>query len=239
MTAITAPIIVTPGQVKTGGSDAEKYEGVLVRVQDVSVADPDLGFGEWSMTDFSDTLGADDKWDYFYYPESLEVLGAVIGVMDYSFGARKIQPRLARDVKEAGGLARIQRIQQVLYSDLLVTPDDGVSDFSYMVGDTVTIEGIVTMPTGLSFAGDGIKFIYEDVNGGPWSAILSYDPDSSAFPVLLEGYHIRATGYIEEFTRNQSNMTELFITQPIEILSIGNAQPGHVAPTSATWWVIR
>ena len=51
-------------------------------------------------------------------------------------------------------------------------PEDTESDKSYMLGDTVTVEGVVTMPTGLSYADDGIKFIFADVNGGPWSAIL-------------------------------------------------------------------
>ena len=54
-----------------------------------------------------------------------------------------------------------------------------------MDGDTVTLKGVVTMPTGLSYAGDGVKFIFSDINGGPWSAILCYDPDNSAFPVLF------------------------------------------------------
>ncbi len=74
------------------------------------------------------------------------------------------------------------------------------------------------MPSGLSYAGDGVKFIYADIHGGPWSAILSYDPDSSAFPALFEGDLIQATGYIAEYSTGPANMTELFITEPINIL---------------------
>jgi len=128
--------------------------------------------------------------------------------MTYSYSNTKLLPRLARDIVEAAGdPVRLQRIQQVLYSDLITTPGDGESDMSYMLGDTVTVEGIVTMPTGLSFAGAGIKFIFQDENGGPWSSVLSYDPDSSAFPVLYEGDRIQATGYISEYTTSASNMT--------------------------------
>ena len=82
--------------------------------------------------------------------------------------------------------------EQLIYGDARYDVDE--SDFSYLLGDTVTIEGIVTMPTGLSYAGSGIKFIYQDENGGPWSSILSYDPDSSAFPVLFEGDRVQCTG---------------------------------------------
>ena len=118
------------------------------------------------------------------------------------------------------------------------------SDFSYLLGDTVTIEGIVTMPTGLSYAGDGIKFIYQDENGGPWSSILSYDPDSSAFPVLFEGDRVQCTGYVYEYSPGPGGLTELFITEPINIISVGVPLPDTVDvntgdlrwPTEAEQW---
>jgi len=214
------PIDVTPGQIMTGGSDAEAYEGVLVRVTDVIVDDEDLGNGEWSVTDGQNSVRVDDLWDYYYWPEEDAELESVTGCLDYSYSDFKIQPRLARDVVEEG-IVRLQRIQQVLYSDLIKAGEDATSDISYMYGDTVTIEGIVTMPTGLSYAGAGVKFIYEDEHGGPWSAILSYDPDSTAFPVLFEGDKVRATGSIYEYNTAVSNMTELFITQPVQIIDFG------------------
>lgn len=204
--------------------NAESYEGVLVGIADCSVDDPDLGYGEWSVTDGTGSTRLDDNWEYFYFPEAGQALAEVVGVLDYTFGDYKIQPRLARDVVEDGPV-RIQRIQQVLYSDLLEAGENETSDMSYMFGDTVTIEGIVTMPTGLSFAGAGVKFIYEDEHGGPWSAILSYDPDSSAFPVLYEGDKVQATGYVSEYSTGPSNMTELFITEPVELIDVGIALP--------------
>jgi hypothetical protein len=113
-----------------------------------------------------------------------------------------------------------------------------------LLGDTVTIEGIVTMPTGLSYAGDGIKFIYQDENGGPWSSILSYDPDSSAFPVLFEGDRVQCTGYVYEYSPGPGGLTELFITEPINIISVGVLLPDTVDvntgdlrwPTKAEQW---
>ena len=204
----------------------EAYEGCLVRVENVTVSDPDLGYGEWEFSDGTNTSQCDDKWDYFYYPEQDAVLGAIVGVLDYGYGNFKVQPRLARDVIEAEGAPiRIQRVQQVLYSDLMKAGEDAESDKSYMLGDTVSIRGIVTMPTGLSYAGSGVKFIFADPNGGPWSAILSYDPDSSAFPTLFEGDLIEATGYIYEYSTAVANMTELFITQPIDLIDEGESLP--------------
>jgi hypothetical protein len=113
-----------------------------------------------------------------------------------------------------------------------------------MADETVTIEGIVTMPSGLSYAGAGVKFIFADVHGGPWSAILSYDPDSAAFPTLFEGDLIQATGYIAEYSTGPANMTELFITEPINIIdfeqplpAIDTVNTGDLLwPTEAEQW---
>ncbi len=111
------------------------------------------------------------------------------------------------------------------YSDLLKAPVDETSDTSYLDGDTITVTGVVTMPSGLSYAGDGIKFIFSEVGGGPWSSILSYNADSSAYPQLLEGDLIEMSGYIGEYTTGPSNMTEFWITSPIQILDIGQPIP--------------
>jgi len=240
-----SPAVVTPGQIMTGGSDAEAYEGCLVKVDNVTVDNADLGNGEWSVTDGTNSMRVDDIWDYYYFPEDGQALAGVAGVMTYTYSDAKLEPRLARDVVEADGTpVRLQRIQQVLHSDLIKAGVDEESDMSYMYGDTVTIEGIVTMPTGLSYAGDGVKFIFQDEHGGPWSSILSYDPDSSAFPVLFEGDRVQCTGYIYEYSTGPANMTELFITEPVNIIEVGLALPDTADvntgdlrwPTEAEQW---
>jgi len=240
-----SPAVVTPGQIMTGGSDAEAYEGCLVKVDNVTVDNADLGNGEWSVTDGTNSMRVDDIWDYYYFPDSGQALAGVAGVMTYTYSNAKLEPRLARDVVEADGTpVRLQRIQQVLHSVLIKAGVDEESDMSYMYGDTVTIEGIVTMPTGLSYAGDGVKFIFQDEQGGPWSSILSYDPDSSAFPVLFEGDRVQCTGYIYEYSTGPANMTELFITEPVNIIEVGLALPDTADvntgdlrwPTEAEQW---
>ena len=64
------------------------------------------------------------------------------------------------------------------------------------------------MPSGLSYAGAGVKFIFSEIGGGPWSGILSYNADSTAYPQLFEGDLIEMTGYIGEYRTAPSNMTE-------------------------------
>jgi hypothetical protein len=225
--------LVTTGEIGTGAANAEAYESVLVTVMNVNITNPDLGYGEWEVDDGSGPCRVDDAADYFLDPNSYASVGSITGALNYAYNDTKIEPRLAWDVVEAGDFTRIQRIQQVRVSDLLKAPADEMSDVSYaanpanpnMAGDTLKIHGVVTMPTGLSYAGPGIKFILSEIGGGPWSSILSYHPDSTAYPTLLEGDVVEMSGYIGEYRTGPSNMTEFWITSPINIIDIGQPIP--------------
>ena len=235
----------------TLGGDMELYEGLLVEIQDVTVTEAANQFGEWIVSDGTNTQVIDDAADYFYTVVVDEGLSSIVGVLDYSFGAYKLLPRLAMDIQTADGLTRIQAIQQVRYSDLMphyygVDSTLFFADTSYYHeawSDTtiVTVQGIVSMPTGITYAGNGIKFILQDVNGGPWSSILSYNPDSTAYPVLFEGDLIELSGRIVEFDTHEgssvSNMTELWITQEIDIINVGlDLPPEPVVTTGDLRW---
>jgi hypothetical protein len=226
------PAAVTTAMIATGSDSAEAYEGVLVRIAgDITVTNGDLGYGEWEIDDGSGPCRADDDAPYYYYPETGDALVSVTGVLTYDYGDFKLEPRLTRDVVEAGPYTSVQWVQQVRMSDLMRTDNYGTGmDQSYAVGDTLTFNAIVTAPTGLFYAGAGVKFIMADRHGGPWSGLLSYDPDSTAFPVLIPGDEIAVTGYISEYVTGTdgANMTELFITEEIQILSIGNPVPEPV-----------
>ena len=237
----------------------EAYEGCLIALVDVHVDsenpdDPDE-FGEWSVSDGTNSVRVDDKWDYYYYPKLDQQLAYLEGVLDHNYGNFKIQPRLARDVVEEGP-ARIQRIQQVLHSDLMKTAQDSESDISYMLGEEVTIEGVVTMPVGLSYAGtadeEGIpwKFLISDVNGGPWSSLMVYNPgcpECGDPPNVYEGDLWTLTGNVYEFSTTDvttSNLTELDITTVFDLLDVNQPLPeaplvttGDLrSPTSAEQW---
>ena len=229
-----APILVTPG-----AAGMEKYEGVLVTAVDVTVADPDKGYGEWSFTDGTDTLGTNDEWGYYYYPTEGAGIASITGVMTYHYDERKLLPRLAYDVVQAGPFTRVQRIQQVRGSALYMLPDsaDFTPDFdaSYFMGDTVSCLGIVTVPTSEISGWDttgGIltgysRFVWQDANGGPYSSILSYFDDPTAFPELYVGDSISMTGYIFEYhgAGMAAQFTEMFITEPVALLGANARHP--------------
>ncbi len=231
------PMPVTTGEIATGGVNAEAYEGCLIHVGASTITNPSLGYGEWQIDDGTGPCRVDDETKYYFKPANYTAVQSITGILDFANGDTKIEPRLAYDVIEQGPYTRIQRIQQVRHSDLLKTPTKNDADFSYMLDDTVTVRGIVTMPTGLSYAGAGIKFIFADPDGGPWSALLSYNSDSTAYPTLYEGDEIEMTGYIDEYTTGPSNMTEFFITSPINILDAGKPLPkvDSVATSALRW----
>jgi len=233
-----APTLVTTGEIGTGGINSEAYEGVLVQVKNVAITNPDLGHGEWEIGDGTGACRVDDAADYYFNQANYDSVRSIIGVLNYNYNDTKIEPRLAWDIVEAGEFTRIQRIQQVRHSALLRTPIDGLSDVSYATnpenpfdatnypGDTVKVRGVVIMPTGLSYAGAGIKFIFSEIGGGPWSSILSYNPDSTLYPTLFEGDIIEMQGYITEYRTTQSNMTEFWlIGGVIDIVDFGQPIP--------------
>lgn len=217
------PDLVSVADVKTGGAKAEAYEGCLIKLEGVHVGNPDLGNGEWALTDgTTDSVYVDDTWSYYYWPKIAEEFKEVIGVLDFTFSNTKLQPRLARDVVEKY-VTRAQRINQVLYSDLLKVGKDNVSDQSYYLGkDTLTVEGVVTVATDLAYAGSGIKLTLEDIHGGPWSGLICYSPDSTALGFQPIGRKVKLTGVVAEYGSStyDGNVTEIDLTEPVQVLGL-------------------
>jgi len=218
---LPGPLVVTTFEAAT-----EAYECCLVQVQNVKVVETGIGqYNDWRVDDGSGALKIDTRAAFYYKPVVDAPIKALTGIVLSSSDQYSLAPRLAWDVEEGGEFTRIQRIQQVRNSDLKLALYDEYSDTSYAVNDTVKIRGVVTMPTGLSYAGAGIKFIMSEIGGGPWSGILSYHPDSTAYPTLFEGDLIEMTGYIGEYRTGPSNMTEFWITSPIDIVGLGEELP--------------
>lgn len=222
-----APIVVPSDSL-----NQEKYEGCLVRVKDVAISNPDAGYGEWGVDDGSGEILIDDEGNapYYFWPAEYDSCISITGPLSYTYNAYKIVPRLAWDIVEGVRTGetkvytRIQRIQQIRVSDLMKTPDDASSDFSYLVNPDTSfnVRGVVTMPTGLSYAGDGVKFILSDVHGGPWSAILSYNADASLYPDLFAGDLIEMGGYVGEYSTSPSNMTEFWLVGDVNLLGFAD-----------------
>ncbi|MHB2155407.1 FlgD immunoglobulin-like domain containing protein [Calditrichota bacterium GD2] len=102
------PMDVTTGQIKTGGPDAEAYESCLVRVSNLTVANPfpdsPSNFGEFTVDDGTGELRVDDlALDFSGNRDSTFALNdhidEIVAVHYYSYGNYKIIPRTVNDIQ--------------------------------------------------------------------------------------------------------------------------------------------
>jgi hypothetical protein len=108
-------------------------------------------------------------------------------------------------------------------------------DSSYQAAfpnDTIWTTGIVTCGAGELYAGGNITLYLQDVSGGPWSGILMFNSDNSAFNVG-RGDSIIAIGTVAEYTTDadsletgynlETSMTEIVTTAAV--LKVGEDKP--------------
>ena len=96
---VPSPFVVTTTTVATTSNLAERYEGVLIRTEDVTVTNDSLdAFGEWEINDGSGPCRVDDYAYYVYDPKNGDVLEAVQGILDDSYANYKIEPRGDEDI---------------------------------------------------------------------------------------------------------------------------------------------
>ncbi len=200
--------VPTPVVLATVDVNQEQWEGVMVQVNGVTVTNPDLGTGEWSVSDGSGDVVIDDKGSYTYSPADGDALDTVIGPLDYSYGAFKIQPRDDADIILGLDYTPIYDIQYT-------TGPSGDSPYVDQI-DIIT-EGIVTA---VFYNG----YFIEDPAGGAWNGLWVYDLNTPALGDL-----VRLTGTVVEY----NNLTQLGSLSIYEILSSGNPIPTPVVQSSA------
>lgn len=210
-----------PAMVTTNEAAAEQWEGCLISVANVTVTNPAYSqYGEWQVDDGSGPLVLDDQADYYYEPVANDIFDTIRGICVYTFGEYKLWPRLANDLPTLNGYTRIQAVQQVRETDLSA----GV-DSSYFSSDTLIVEGIVVAPSGMFYAGTGITVYMQDMNGGPYSGIISYGPAPTAIDQLFVGDRVRVKAYVEEYWYNTpgdqvfSSMTELRNVEAFQLVA--------------------
>ncbi len=93
--------IVSTTTIATGSVDAEKYESVLIILENVTVTDT-FDYGEWAVDDGSGACRVDDKAAYTYVPMIDDNLSFIAGILWYSYGDFKIEPRGDSDIVPVG-----------------------------------------------------------------------------------------------------------------------------------------
>jgi cytosine/adenosine deaminase-related metal-dependent hydrolase len=85
---------IDPFVVTAPNANSEAYESVLLRINEVTVTSLET-YGEWVV---DGALTCDDVNDYVYFPRVGDDLGSVTGVLFYSYGAFKLEPRNTADI---------------------------------------------------------------------------------------------------------------------------------------------
>lgn len=93
---VPEPVMVNTGDLQESNT-AEKYESVLIKLQDVEVTQAPDDHGQWYVDDGSGECQIDDEI-YSYTPTIGEELDFIIGVVDYSYDEYAVNPRNADDL---------------------------------------------------------------------------------------------------------------------------------------------
>jgi hypothetical protein len=195
------PIVVSIADANPG----EQYEGVLVRIDSVSVSStnadaPNNDFGEWVITDGTDTLRVDDAGDYYYKPKLDDEVASIVGLLDYSFSDWKLQPRISNDLGAVNGARLISSVQQVLPGD----------DASYLFGDTIKVGGIAASNSRAVYIGQRWSLYAVMDEAMPWSGLQIVQEDSNVsatnMGAIQTGDRVVFTGRVSEFSQH----TEFF-----------------------------
>jgi len=189
--------------ISSDSSTADQYESVLIQVDSVLVVDDSLGDGQWLVDDGSGACRIGAEADNFTYnvPEIGTEISSITGILNFDSNNYKVEPRHRSDIAD-GDSSEIYTISQVQQNVALL-------------GQTVTVEGIVTVATGVF---NSHRTFIEDPGGGIYSGILLYD--STAALNAIEGDELRVTGMVLD----NEGMTEIVITD-FEILSTDNPLP--------------
>lgn len=113
--AVAGGVLPTPSNISTLAANEEQYEGCLVKVLNANcTADTTSNaFREWTITDGSGALVADDKM--FIYAPTVSTAYNVTGIMDFAFSVPKLLPRDILDIAVATGIIENENNTVLVY----------------------------------------------------------------------------------------------------------------------------
>jgi hypothetical protein len=130
----------------------ERWESMLVKVEDVHYTDAAISFGEFEVSDGINT-GLIDDWMYEHTPTAAEQFESITGILNYSYSFFKIAPRWASDI--VSGAVGVNDPEA---AELLIAPNP-VSDRLY-----ITAPEALTAVQIINTAGSVVKDILVDTD---------------------------------------------------------------------------
>lgn len=208
--------VPAPEVLATGDIGQEQWESVLVRAENATVADPDLGYGEWSIDDGTGAVRVDDMGTYSYVPFAGDVADYVQGPLYFSYGAFKIEPRDDNDI-----------FVDLNACGLRFTPIYDIQGNGYespLDGQTVWTEGVVTADFQKSNELKG--FFIQDPTGDddPTTSDGVFVYQKDYWGEVTVGQHLRFQAKVSE----HYGLTELGYVSNLSVCDTGTVTPTAV-----------
>ena len=151
LTILATGILLPDPEILTlDQSDWEPWEGVLIEIQSVTVSDDDAGYGEWDVSDGTNTFRIDNSYSdhYTYTPAVNDLIGFITGPLNYSYDYYKLIPRDDDDIVLGGGPPSV--------TDISINPSSPTESDEVTVSASITdISGTISSATLTYNAGSG------------------------------------------------------------------------------------
>jgi hypothetical protein len=206
---------VAAATLAPGGSNAEPYEGTLVRLTDVHVARTQT----WGFHLAEGGVIVRDELSTGVRPAVGCPIASITGVVTYSFEEYKLVPLRAADIVYAdatacgagngGALESVSQLQQSPESARCTTFAQTTGVYP-PAGDDVRFEGLV-VTTPLVYVSSNLRGYYlQEPRSEPWTGILATFGKDGA-PALAPGDVVTAAGDWQEY----KCLTQLKIATPV------------------------
>lgn len=162
---LPAPIVISTSELNGGCSfEAEKFESVLIELQNVTVTQSPDSYGQWFVDDGSGACEIDDMF-YSYDAQVGDEILTLRGVVKYSYGEYEVNPRDVADIVFAGA----PTIGNVEISPALPSEIDTITVSANIVDD-----GVFTVTLSVSFDGGATwsDFPMNSISGDSYETII-------------------------------------------------------------------
>ncbi len=201
----TEPTVIPEATViMTGDLSNEAYEGVLVKVENAICTDPDLAYGEWEVDDNIDSSGPciiDDLG--FSYVPTLQSSYDITGVVYFSYGNFKLEPRNEQDI--------IENITEEI-SLIITSPTENEEFTETNVEISFIVNNFVIGETTATDVNGHISYVLDENE-----AVNYYENNPILLENLSEGEHTITL----ELLDNDNNSIEPAITSSVTFSIIG------------------
>jgi hypothetical protein len=141
-TNLPEPVLISAAEL----SSTEDYESVLTKIQNVTVTNEDLGYGNWEVEDQSGACIIGGLGDYTYVPVLDDFIYSITGVVDYTYGDFKLEPRDDDDINLLGLAIEPLELNFVTIENCLDGLEFTISNLSNSAIEIINIEDTGMFP---------------------------------------------------------------------------------------------